>query len=97
MDLDMLDERYNYDFTNLTTDGKDFKRGSGTYQRLYGWKRIAIKVTGSTEETQVGWEVSKADSGRGALLVSSRSPTTAQGRMLQRKLLLPLIKVVCLG
>ena len=79
----MLDERYNYDFTNLTTDGKDFKRGSGTYQRLYGWKRIAIKVTGITEETQVGWEVSKADSGRGALLVISRSPTPHKSSLLR--------------
>ena len=46
MDPDMLDEKYNYDFTNLTPDGKEFKRGSRTYQRPYGWKRIAIKVTG---------------------------------------------------
>ena len=46
LDPDMLDEKYNYDFTNLSPDGKEFKRGSRTYQRPYGWKRIAIKVTG---------------------------------------------------
>ena len=46
MDPDMLDERYNYDFTNLTPGGKEFKRGNRTYQRPYGWKRIAIKVRG---------------------------------------------------
>ena len=44
MDPDMLDARYNYDFTNLTPGGKEFKRGSRTYQRPYGWKRIAINV-----------------------------------------------------
>ena len=41
---DILDEKYNYDFTKLTSDGKEFKRGDRSYQRPYGWNRIAIKV-----------------------------------------------------
>ena len=44
MDPDILDDKYNFDFTKLTTDGKEYKRGDRAYQRPYGWQRIAIKV-----------------------------------------------------
>ena len=40
----MLDERYNYDFTDRTSEGKEYKRGNRTYQQPYGWKRIAMNV-----------------------------------------------------
>ena len=44
MDPDILDDKYNFDFTKLTTDGKEYKRGDRAYQRPFGWQRIAIKV-----------------------------------------------------
>ena len=44
MDPDILDEKYNFDFTKLTSGGKEYKRGDRAYQRPYGWQRIAIKV-----------------------------------------------------
>ena len=44
LDPKMLDEKYNYDFTNRTPEGQAFKRGDRTYQRPYGWKRIAMNV-----------------------------------------------------
>ena len=44
MDPDILDEKYNFDFTKLTSEGKEYKRGDRAYQRPYGWQRIAIKV-----------------------------------------------------
>ena len=43
---DLLDPRYDYDFTNINDDGHVFKRGSEIYKRPCGWKRIALKVIG---------------------------------------------------
>jgi len=44
LDPNSLDPRYNFDFTNLRDDGKEFKRGNKVYKRPYGWNRIAFKV-----------------------------------------------------
>jgi len=44
LDPNSLDPRYNFDFTNLTDDGEEFKRGNKVYKRPYGWNRIAFKV-----------------------------------------------------
>ena len=44
LDPDLLDAKFNFDFTNLSAGGAVFKRGSRTYHRPYGWNRIAIKV-----------------------------------------------------
>ena len=44
LDPEDLDHRYDYDFTKLKDTGKVFKRGEETYNRPYGWKRIALKV-----------------------------------------------------
>ena len=46
LDPKMLDEKYNYDFTNRKPDGTAFKRGERAYQRPYGWMRIAMNVKG---------------------------------------------------
>lgn len=40
----MFDKEYNYDFTNESDDGKMFKRGKWTYNRPYGWNRVALNV-----------------------------------------------------
>eukprot|EP00092_Neocalanus_flemingeri_P031827 GFUD01034574.1.p1 GENE.GFUD01034574.1~~GFUD01034574.1.p1 ORF type:complete len:330 (+),score=86.03 GFUD01034574.1:72-1061(+) len=40
----ILDPPYNYDFTNKKDDGKVYKRGDHTYQRPYGWNRVALNV-----------------------------------------------------
>jgi len=44
LDSKLLDPRYNFDFTNLGDDGKEFKRGDKVYKRPYGWNRVAFKV-----------------------------------------------------
>eukprot|EP00092_Neocalanus_flemingeri_P033221 GFUD01036127.1.p1 GENE.GFUD01036127.1~~GFUD01036127.1.p1 ORF type:complete len:323 (+),score=87.32 GFUD01036127.1:75-1043(+) len=44
LDQDILDPPYNYDFTNMRDDGKVYKRGDQTYQRPYGWNRVALNV-----------------------------------------------------
>lgn len=41
-----LDPRFDYDFTEIADDGKRYKRGGFQYKRPYGWNRIAIKVLG---------------------------------------------------
>ena len=43
LDDDLLDPRYDFDFTHIRDDGRVFQRGSYTYKRPYGWKRIALK------------------------------------------------------
>ena len=48
-----LDESFNFDFTYLKDDGKVFKRGDETYNRPYGWKRIALKVLYKVQSTKL--------------------------------------------
>ena len=44
IDGDILDENYNYDFTDLKDDGTRFERGGRRYMRPYGWRRVALNV-----------------------------------------------------
>ena len=46
---DLLDPRYDYDFTNIKDQGHEFRRGGQIYNRPCGWKRIALKVNGKYE------------------------------------------------
>lgn len=50
MSSDLLDPKFNYDFTNLCDDGDEYKRGEHTYSRPYGWYRHALKVKGKYED-----------------------------------------------
>ena len=43
-DPKMTDAMYHYDFTNKVSDGKEYKRGNLTYNRPYGWMRMALDV-----------------------------------------------------
>ncbi|CAI2163135.1 591_t:CDS:2 [Funneliformis geosporum] len=43
---DFLDRKYDYDFTNMKDEGITFIRGNILYDRPYGWKRIALNVSG---------------------------------------------------
>ena len=49
---DELDSRYDYDFSDVTDDGKKYIRGGFAYRRPYGWKRMAIKVVGMYENDE---------------------------------------------
>ena len=41
----ILDEEYNYDFSNMKDDnGETFVRGGRKYIRPYGWNRVALNV-----------------------------------------------------
>ncbi|CAG8619927.1 1216_t:CDS:2 [Funneliformis mosseae] len=40
----LLDPRFDFDFTNVNDHGKTFMRGSFEYKRPCGWKRIALNV-----------------------------------------------------
>ena len=40
----LLDPKYDYDFTNINDNGKIFMRGGLEYKRPCGWKRYALKV-----------------------------------------------------
>jgi hypothetical protein len=53
LDFNILDSRYNFDFTNVKDDGKEFKRGNQIYKRPYGWNRVALNVKGKYEGS--GW------------------------------------------
>ena len=46
-DKSMFDEKYNYDFTNMSDDGTVFERGEWNYKRPYGWNRVALNVKSS--------------------------------------------------
>ena len=46
----VLDPAYDFDYSSLTEDGKEYKRGDYKYYRPYGWKRIALKVKGKYED-----------------------------------------------
>ena len=71
LDPDELDPSYNYDFTNVSDDGKTYMRGGKPYKRPYGWRRYAVKVLDvyesntwlgpngmRTEQAQGEWPVS---------------------------------------
>ena len=44
MDLSELDKGYDYDFTNVSDDGKRYMRSKFEYRRPYGWYRYALRV-----------------------------------------------------
>jgi ubiquitin len=46
---DLLEPKYDFDFTKLNDFGKSFTRGNEVYNRPCGWKRIALKVNGKYE------------------------------------------------
>ena len=43
---ELLDPEFDYDFSNITDEGKVFSRGGYVYKRPCGWNRIALKVKG---------------------------------------------------
>ena len=45
----LLDPRYDYDFTDVNDQDRAFTRGGEVYNRPCGWKRIALKVNGKYE------------------------------------------------
>ena len=50
-----LDPKFDYDFTQKTDDGKQYMRGGFEYKRPYGWNRIATKVLGKyTDDVWLG-------------------------------------------
>lgn len=71
LDKTCLDPRYDYDFTHECDDGRVYKRGSHTYKRPYGWKRIALKVKGKYEnDTWLGPDGIRTESAAGEWPVS---------------------------
>ena len=40
----LLDPKYDYDFTKIDDKGKKFMRGGLEYKKPCGWKRYALKV-----------------------------------------------------
>ena len=46
---EILDNSFDFDFTNLVDDGKIFRRGGRVYERPCGWKRIAFQVKNKYE------------------------------------------------
>jgi ubiquitin len=46
---DLLDSKYDYDFTMVNDKGKVYTRGGEIYNRPYGWNRIALKVLSKYE------------------------------------------------
>ena len=84
MDPDILDEKYNFDFTKLTSGGKEYKRGDRAYQRPYGWQRIAIKVRNKYGGDNTWLGESRGVSGRRAHQENGQCLTTGQGKMLLR-------------
>ncbi|PKY45180.1 ubiquitin-domain-containing protein [Rhizophagus irregularis] len=47
---DMLDRKYDYDFTNENDEGITFMRGNVEYKRPCGWNRIALNVLNKYED-----------------------------------------------
>ena len=58
---DLLDTKYDYDFTNKTDIEKVYSRGGEIYNRPCGWKRMALKVLGKYENDS--WLGSNDDEG----------------------------------
>ena len=52
MDEDILDEKYNYDFSDLEDDGTRYIRGGRKYIRPYGWNRVALNVKDKYDDTE---------------------------------------------
>ena len=48
---ELLDEKYNYDFTTINDKGKKFMRGGLEYKRPCGWKRYALMVSDKYKDT----------------------------------------------
>lgn len=44
LDDSLLDQEYDYDFTDVRDDGTEYFRGEQRYYRPYGWKRLALRV-----------------------------------------------------
>ena len=66
-----LDPPYDYDFTEVTDDGKRYERGGFEYKRPYGWKRIAIKVRGKySDDVWLGRDGIRQKQSRGEWPVS---------------------------
>ncbi|RIA86738.1 hypothetical protein C1645_318905 [Glomus cerebriforme] len=47
----LLDPKYDYDFTNIDDKGLTFIRGNFEYKRPCGWKRIALNVLDKYDDT----------------------------------------------
>ncbi len=56
----LLDPKYDYDFTKIDDKGKKFMRGGLEYKRPCGWKRYALKV--SDKYKDIEWLGKKGDS-----------------------------------
>ena len=52
LDEKILDLKYNFDFSKLKDDGKQFIRGGRKYIRPYGWNRVALNVKDKYEDTE---------------------------------------------
>ena len=46
----LLDQQFNYDFTNVDDGNTKFYRGGKRYYRPCGWKQFALKVKGKYED-----------------------------------------------
>ncbi|CAG8465764.1 6303_t:CDS:2 [Acaulospora morrowiae] len=55
LDSNTLDSRYDYDFTNISDNGKKHFRGGIEYRRPCGWKRYALKVVGKYDNGDDRW------------------------------------------
>ena len=73
LDANILDPKFNYDFTKKKTTRREFQRGGAPYKRPYGWNRLALNVrsrygdmdwlggaggTSRTESVEGEWPVS---------------------------------------
>ena len=45
-DRSLFDEKFDYDFTNVSDDGTEYYRGGKRYYRPYGWMRFGLNVLG---------------------------------------------------
>ena len=52
LDENILDAKYNHDFSQLKDAGKSYVRGGRKYIRPYGWNRIALNVKDKYEDTE---------------------------------------------
>eukprot|EP00826_Nyctotherus_ovalis_P052225 TRINITY_DN6597_c0_g1_i14.p1 TRINITY_DN6597_c0_g1~~TRINITY_DN6597_c0_g1_i14.p1 ORF type:complete len:272 (-),score=77.03 TRINITY_DN6597_c0_g1_i14:104-802(-) len=69
--LDLIDPRYDYDFTFIK-DMDTFQRGTAVYKRPCGWKRLAMNVKGVYDGGYNGW-LSMAD--KPVVWINSYMPT----------------------
>ena len=52
LDEKFLDLKYNFNFSKLKDDGKQYIRGGRKYIRPYGWNRVALNVKDKYEDTE---------------------------------------------